>query len=186
MNYIDYIILAIVIIGFILGFKDGLVRKIIGLIGLVLAIGFAFQFSTPLGNFLAPVLNNEIYLAEITAGILIFLATIFIFSVIKRLVHPVDKVNRFLNQILGGISGTIQIVFFISGFLLFLSIFNFPKQEDIDKSLLYEHTYKVVPETIDLLLGADSEAKYFINEITDKTNELPEIPEEEIIENQVD
>jgi len=41
MNYIDYILIAIILIGFILGYKDGLVRKVIGLLGLVVAIFLA-------------------------------------------------------------------------------------------------------------------------------------------------
>ncbi len=162
MNFLDYIIISIIIIGFILGYKDGLVRKIIGLIGFILAIGLSFEFSKPFGLLLTPIFNGEKNLAEIIGGILIFIFVIFVFAVLKRIIHPVDKVNRFVNQILGGISGVIQMVFFISAFLLFLSIFNFPSNAARSSSILYEDVYEVLPKTIDFVLGKNSKAKKFI------------------------
>jgi uncharacterized membrane protein required for colicin V production len=139
-----------------------LVRKIIGLLGLILAIGLAFEFSEPVGEFFAPVFNNDQYLAEIVCGILIFLLAMFIVFILKRIIHPLDKVNRFINQFLGGISGVIQMIFFISGFLLFLNIFNVPNKADRDSSLVYGKVYQLIPNTIDFLLGKDSKAKVFI------------------------
>ena len=164
MNYIDYIILGILLIGFILGYKDGLVRKIIGLLGLALGLFLGIKFSKQAGVLLAPAFNNEFYLSEIIGGVLIFLAIIFIASVVKRLVHPADKVNKFLNQLLGGIAGVFQIIFFISALLLFLNIFEFPDQNVKDSSLLYSSVYKIIPKTIDLISGSNINAKGFIKD----------------------
>ena len=50
MNYIDYILIVIVLIGFLLGFKDGLIRKIIGLIGLIAGIALALGKIAPEGS----------------------------------------------------------------------------------------------------------------------------------------
>jgi membrane protein required for colicin V production len=175
LNYLDYIIIAIVLIGFILGFKDGLVRKLVGLVGLVAAVLLAYEFADSAGKLLAPLVNNELSLAKIISAILIFLFVIFIFAVIKRIVHPVDRVNMFLNQILGGMLGAVQIVFFLSGFLLFLNIFNYPGDADRDNSKLYVPTYKVVPETIDFFLGTQSELKKYIRERIEKEDELPDV-----------
>lgn len=175
MNYLDIIILIILSIGFALGFRDGLIRKIIGLLGLVLGFVFALQFYRPLGSFISPLVNDEIYLAEIVAGFVLFIGAIFLSSVLKRIIHPLDKVNRFTNQLLGAISGTLQILFFISGFLLFLNIFNFPSKDDRDNSFLYSKIYSIIPVTIDLIIGADSDAmnlvKDFIEQSSDVTKE---------------
>ena len=84
MNYVDYIIIAVVLIVFILGFKDGLVRKVIGVVGLIAGIILAFTYSSEVGNFLAPIFDNEQNLAEIIGGILIFLV------VIEPLEFPAD------------------------------------------------------------------------------------------------
>ncbi|MBU1098156.1 MAG: hypothetical protein CVV23_14100 [Ignavibacteriae bacterium HGW-Ignavibacteriae-2] len=162
MNYIDYIILAVIIIGFILGYKDGLVRKIIGILGFILGIILAFQFSKSISSYVSPLLNDELYLAEIVSGFLIFSLTIFIFAILKRVIHPFDKVNRFVNQLLGGFAGSIQIIFLISAFLLLLNLFDAPNQQTKNESILYNKTYSVIPKTIDLILGNRTNAQNYI------------------------
>ncbi len=172
MNYIDYIIIVIVLIGFLLGFKDGLVRKIIGIIGLVLAIGLAIQFSDPLGLFIAPVFGDELYLSSIIAGIFIFVLTILAFTVIKRIVHPLDKVNKFVNQILGGAAGAIQIIFFLSAFFIFLNVFRLPNKEAKENSLFYFTVSGVIPSTIDFVLGTNFKTKMIIKDYIDSKDQI--------------
>lgn len=176
MNYIDYIIFGIVLIGFILGYKDGLIRKVIGLVGIILAIILAVNYSSEVGEYLSPMFNDENYLAKIVSGFVIFFATILVFAILKRLIHPSDKVNKFLNQLLGGIAGSIQIVFITSVFLLILNIIDIPKKTDIDKSFLYSSVYSVIPTTIDLIVGSDFKTEGFIKDYIESRNnrELPE------------
>lgn len=177
MNYIDYILISITIIGFILGYKDGLVRKVIGLLGLITAILLAINFSGELGTHLSPMFNDEDYLAKIISGIVIFFATILLFSILKRLIHPSDKVNKFVNQLLGGIAGTIQIVFITSVFLLLFNVISIPDEDDIKDSLLYSTVYGVIPTTIDLIAGSDFKTEGFIKDYIDSKNNT-EVPEE--------
>ena len=182
MIYIDYIIVVVILIGFILGFKDGLVRKIIGLTGLALGILFAIEFSGDLGAFLSPVFNDEIYFSNIVSGFLIFFLTILLASVIKRIVHPLDKVNKFVNQLLGGLTGAIQIIFFISGFLLFLNIFNIPSKETRQDSIFYNGIASLVPNTIDFILGDNSKTKNLFQEYIEGNDEAPVEEEEKLID----
>ncbi|MBK8946505.1 MAG: CvpA family protein [Ignavibacteriae bacterium] len=177
MNYIDYILIVIIFIGFILGYKDGLVRKLIGLLGLILGIYLAISYADVIGEKLAPIFNDETYLAKMIGGLVIFLGTILFASIIKRLVHPVDKVNKFINQLLGGITGTIQIIFFVSVFLLLLNVLNVPKQNDKDNSLLYSSIYNVTPTIIDLIIGSNFKTEGFLKDYINSKNDK-EIPED--------
>lgn len=174
MNYIDYIVIFILFIGFALGFRDGFIRKVIGLIGLVFGVILALEFYKKLGLIIAPLVNDEIYLAEIIAWLFIFIGVIFLASILKRIIHPLDKVNRFTNQLLGGISGTLQILFFISGFLLFLNVFNIPNNEDKESSILYSKVYNVIPVSIDLIIGKDSEAMNLVKEFIEQSSDVTE------------
>lgn len=162
MNYVDFIIIGFVLIGFILGYKDGLVRKIIGLLGVFLGIFLAVKFAAKAGRLIAPLMDGEVYLAEIAAGILIFLFVLILTAVVKRLVHPHDKVSKFVNQLLGGITGTIQIIFIISGILLFLNIFNVPDKKAAGKSMFYSSVYGIMPKTIDFMIGGKDFFKDYI------------------------
>ena len=164
MSYFDYIIITVLLVGFILGFKDGLVRKIIGLAGIIIGAILAVSYATFIGSYLAPIFNDEIYLSEIVAGIVIFFLTVFVASVIKRIIHPLDKVNRFLNQFMGGLTGALQILFFLSGFLLFLDIFNIPSDSEKDNSVLYTKVHGIIPTAIDFIVGEDYQKKNFIKD----------------------
>ncbi|MGE5680046.1 MAG: CvpA family protein [Bacillota bacterium] len=179
MNYLDYIIAGLIIIGFILGYKDGLVRKIIGLLGIFLGIFLGIRLSSTVGKLIAPLMDHEDYLAEIVAGILIFILVIIATSVLKRLIHPHDKVSKFVNQILGGMTGIVQIIFFISGFFLFLNIFNVPDKKTADKSLLYNPVSSIMPKTIDFMIGGKDIFKEYIENKDKNKNELKAKTEQE-------
>ncbi|MCX7876262.1 MAG: CvpA family protein [Melioribacteraceae bacterium] len=164
MNYLDYIILFIVLIGFLLGFKDGLIRKLIGLIGLIIAIALAFEFNSKAGKIILPFFNGDEYLSNLIAGILIFILVVLVTSILKRIIHPLDKVNKFINQFLGGLVGIIQILFFTSAFLILINILGLPSNEDRKKSLTFNTVLDLIPNTIELFLGHKAKASDFIKE----------------------
>jgi membrane protein required for colicin V production len=169
LNILDLILLFFIGLGFLLGFKDGFVRKLIGLIGFCLAIFLAISFAFSFGRVIESITGIEIYLSEIMAGIIIFLLVIFIFSVIKRFVHPFDKVNNLINQIVGGIVGVIQILFFLSAALIILNIFNAPGKDSKESSFFYNRVYDIIPVTIEYLSQYKAEPKKAIKDyILDK------------------
>ena len=161
MNVLDFVIIGIFLVGFILGYKDGFIRKIIGFIGFIAAIFLTAIFYLRFGMLIESVLGLEIYLAKIVAGLLIFLVVMFIFAVLKRVIHPFDKVNNFLNQILGGAIGAVQILFFMSAVFFLLNVFDVPSKQTAAKSTFYSKVYSILPVTID-----------FLDNYTPKTKEL--------------
>ncbi len=177
MNYLDYIIFVIVLIGFILGFKDGLIRKIIGLIGLIVAIVLAFQLGGKVGKLFTSFFNQDDYLASLISGIVIFLGVLLITSIVKRIIHPTDKVNNIINQTLGGLIGVIQILFFTSTLCLFLNIFGFPKKDVRDQSTFYNSVLNLIPKTTDFIIGnrakaTDAIKNYIEKNDTDTTTQI--------------
>lgn len=169
MNIFDIIILVIIFIGFVLGYKDGFIRKLIGLIGFILAVFLAVKFASWLGQIIESITGIEIYLSEIIGGVIIFLVIIFVFSILKRYIHPFDKVNNFVNQFVGGLVGTMQILFFVSAFLIILNIFNTPAKESRENSFLYYKIYNLIPVTIEYVSQYKAEPKEIIKEyIRDK------------------
>ena len=165
---IDILLVVAIIIGFILGYKDGFLRKLIGFIGFILAILLAALFKDFFGLFLEKHFDIEYNFAEILAGILIFFGTILIFSILKRIIHPFDKINSLINKLVGGFIGALQILFFVSAILLFLDIFDLPEEKTKKDSIFYEQTYSIIPSTFNLIKGytPDTEKiiKDFINE----------------------
>ena len=169
MSILDIIIFLVLVVGFILGYKDGFVRKLIGLIGFVLAIYLGVILSDDLGLIIESAFDIEIYLAEIIGGISIFIIIMIIFSILKRFIHPFDKVNNLVNQLAGGIVGAIQILYFMSAFFFLLNVFNLPDKESRESSTLYKKVYNIIPLTIDYLSDYTPETEELIKDyIKDK------------------
>ncbi len=176
MNYVDVIILTILVIGFALGYKDGIIRKLIGLAGLIIAVLLSYMYSDSLGVILTPYFSDDAGLARVVAALLIFFGSLGVISIVKRIVHPADKINKFVNQLLGGIFGAIQMAFFLSGFLLFFHIFNLPPENIRENSKLYKPIYSIIPSTIDFVMGETNTEELF-DEFLKKFEEPSEVKE---------
>lgn len=172
MNILDIIIFAVFLIGFALGYKDGLIRKLIGLVGLALAIYLAAKYVEPVGKTLANLTGLEIYFSKIIAGIFLFFVIISIFSFIKRVIHPFDKVNNFINQLLGAIVGSAQLLFFLSAVFFILSMFGLPEESSTKGSLFYRTVYNILPETVNLLNDYTPAPKIFFDNYSRGNNPL--------------
>lgn len=166
MNYLDIIIIAFLSIGFILGYKDGLIRKIIGFIGLIAAVYLSIKFAQTAGYFLSSIFGFENYFAEISGGVLIFIGVTIASSIIKRVVHPHDRVGKFTNQLLGGVIGALQLMFFLSAAFLILNIFDAPGEEVKKKSAIYKPVTGIIPGIIDLILDDETLSRSAIKEFT--------------------
>lgn len=169
MNILDVIIAAFIIMGFILGFKDGFVRKIIGLAGFILATYLSIKLAASFGRTIESVFKIEFYFAEIIAGIIIFLLIILITSIVKRVVHPFDKVNNTINQLIGGVVGIFQMLFFLSAVFLILNVFNQPGEKLTSKSYFHGKVLNIIPSVINYVKNYTPETKKIIKDyINDK------------------
>jgi membrane protein required for colicin V production len=169
---LDALIIIGVIIGFILGFKDGFIRKLVGLIGFIIAVVAAVFFAGKLGVLIESFFGIEYYLAEIIGGLIIFLSIITIFMFLKRVVHPFDKVNNLLNQIVGGIVGSIQILFFLSAIFIIVNVFNLPDKNTRRNSIFYETTHSVIPVTIQYLSNYTPQPRKIIEDYINEKDTL--------------
>jgi membrane protein required for colicin V production len=173
LNFIDIIILIAITIGFILGFKDGFVRKLVGIIGFLVAIILATLLSKSVGIFIEPVFNIEFYLSEIMAWVLVFVGVMIVTTILKRVIHPFDKVNNLINQLIGGFFGVIQLLFFISAILLLLNIFNFPDKKTKSNSVLYKYAHGVIPASIDLFKQYTPDTEKVIKDYINQKDSIP-------------
>jgi len=161
---LDILIITAVIVGFILGFKDGFIRKLVGIAGFIVAIVAAVFFAGKLGLLIEGLFRIEYYLAEIIGGLFIFFTISAIFMFLKRIVHPFDKVNNLINQIVGGIVGSIQILYFLSAIFIIVNVFDQPDKKTRQQSLFYNPTYQVIPLTIEYLSNYTPQPRQLIED----------------------
>lgn len=139
MNFVDYILIAILLLHLLKGFKNGLLVSIINSVGMILIFVVSFYLKGPMSIFLyekLPFLSfagifkgvaavNILFYEAIAYGITIILLGI-VFGVVKRITKFMDKIlslTIFLNlpsKILGAIVGLLEGVVY-SFLLLFIA-----------------------------------------------------------------
>ncbi len=143
MNWIDLIIVVLLILSVVSGFTNGLVKEVASLAGLILGIWGAIKFS----SFTAAKLYDWFDMTGQYVGIIAFLVT---FGIIVVMIHfigivadkMIDAVALgFLNRILGMVFGAIKTVLILSVIFCVLNSIDarhsFLPKEKIEESRFY-------------------------------------------------
>ena len=152
MNWLDILIAVVLAIGTIAGIRRGLIRQLVGLIGLVVSLLVAYSFmETP-----TPLLEDRIGISEDYSGIVGFavvfvimqLCVIVLGRFLDKIVSNIIVING-VNQILGGGFGLITTALFFSIALYYLSMIGLPPENIQNSSSLYEFVYTFLPHAWD-------------------------------------
>lgn len=145
MNVVDLLILIFILLGFLLGYKNGVIKQFFSTVGLILVFILSFVLKNPLSSFFYKhlpfiefkgffkgVIVLNILLYEVLAFIIIFSA---LFLLLKIVLRASNKLEDFLkativlgipSKILGGLLGLLEgfVVAFLILFFLNLPVFN--------------------------------------------------------------
>ena len=121
----------------------------------------SIKFSAIIGKYLTGFLGFEEYFAQISGGVIIFIIIIVISSIVKRLVHPSDKVTNLFNHIAGGIGGVFQAIVFLSAILIIFNTFGFPSKNAQENSLTYSTVKNIIPSIAEYILEYTPEKEKF-------------------------
>lgn len=151
MNWLDAIIVVILILSLVTGFINGLVKEVASLAALILGIWGAIKFST----FTAAKLYDYFDMTGRYVGVIAFLIT---FGIIVVLIHFVgilaDKIVNaaalgFINRILGIVFGLLKTVLIMSVFFVVLNAIDVRKpflpKKTIEESKFYNPISDIAP-----------------------------------------
>jgi membrane protein required for colicin V production len=151
MNWLDVIIVVILILSLVTGFINGLVKEVASLAALILGIWGAIKFST----FTAGKLYDYFDMSGRYVGIIAFLIT---FGMIVVIIHFVgilaDKIVNaaalgFINRILGIIFGLLKSVLIMSVVFVILNAIDakrpFLPKQTIEESKFYNPISDLAP-----------------------------------------
>jgi membrane protein required for colicin V production len=151
MNWIDLIIVVILILSLVMGFINGLVKEVASLAALILGIWGAIKFS----GFTAEKLYDYFDMTGKYVGLISFLVT---FGIIVVIIHFIgilaDKVVGavslgFVNRLLGIVFGLFKSVLIMSVFFVILNAIDarrpFLPKETIEKSIFYNPISDIAP-----------------------------------------
>ncbi len=139
MNIVDALIIICLIVGILAGFRRGLIKEVVLLLGLILTIVISFSFKDVISTFLyknlpffsfggifsgVKVLNILLY--EVIAFLIVFSIVYLILRIILKITGIIEKILRatiilgFFSRIGGAIVGFIEgyIIVFIALFIL--------------------------------------------------------------------
>jgi membrane protein required for colicin V production len=162
MNYIDFIVLIILIISVIGGISKGFVYELASLIGLIAGVWGAIKFSGVTQRFLERQFNIDSNWVHIIAFIITFVGiSILVHFLAKALEEALENVSLgVVNKIFGGVFAFFKTAFFIG--VIFL-IFNrvgevVPKPVSaMQNSKFYQPMSKVAVYTFPFLTDLYSE-----------------------------
>ena len=129
MEILDIIVLVLLVIGLITGMKDGLVKRVLGLVGLVAGLIIGKKIYLSVAEKLMPFLGMSEKTTQIIAFALILIIVPLIFSLIAWLIGNMLKTAGlgWVNRLLGGIIGVITNALFVG--LIFVGIESFDTHE---------------------------------------------------------
>ena len=151
MNYIDVVIIIILIFGLVRGFSDGLVKEVASLAALILGIWGAIKFSTYTAAKLHDWFDMTGQFVGITAFVITFLIIVvaihFVGIIVDRIISAVSLGT--LNRLLGMVFGLIKTALILSVILLILNAIdakhNFLPRDKIERSKFYNPIADIVP-----------------------------------------
>lgn len=144
MQTIDIIIAAMLLIGLISGLRDGLVKQIAGLAGLIGGLLLGRAFYMPVGELLIDTFGMSIQVAQVTAFILILIIIPLLFSFAGWLVSKLLKAIclGWVNRLLGGAVGVLKFSLLAGIIITCIEFFDkqdtfISEQKKMDSALYY-------------------------------------------------
>jgi membrane protein required for colicin V production len=109
MNWLDIVIIIILALNLILGFKRGLVRSVFGIFALALGIFVGIMGASFLASLLLPIVINK-NLAQILGFAIFFFSIFFLVTTLGNVIHASVKNTFFipLNILSGGFFGIMK------------------------------------------------------------------------------
>ena len=161
MNWIDLLVLVLLAVGIFRGFSTGIVRQVLGILGVVLAFALGLQLMTPVGSMLEAQAGIPEGFGPITAFILIFLILLLGARLASRVIESTLKLLRLstVNRIAGGLFGAFQATLLLSLLFLVLLEIGLPSEQARAESQLFEPVAAVFPVAWDEAVGRWPRAK---------------------------
>jgi uncharacterized membrane protein required for colicin V production len=165
MSTFDIILLVILAVFMLAGWRSGFLKKVIALACLALSLILATKYAAPLGDEVFSPMGVSAGLTTILGFVLIVGGIMLIQAVVYRL--AIKKLGEGLwNKIAGVIMGLAEGAIILSMVIIFLSIyFHLPSQETRSNSSLYLPMKNLAPQIFDSINTFLPESQDFYEEI---------------------
>jgi len=161
MNWIDFLIIAILGFGLIQGFMDGLIIEVAKLAALILGVWGSIHFSGWTAAKLSGWFDIQTAWLGIISFIITFIVIVVCINLLGRLIDTLLKAVAlgFVVRALGAVFGVVKTAVILSVLFVLLNTINqrkhFLPSETISKSYLYNPIADIVPGIFPIVEGGD-------------------------------
>ena len=163
---LDIMISIPVLLAMLSGLRDGIVRKAVALILMILTLIVGQLYMHDAGNFLIRYSIASPESAPRRGFYLIFFGVGIIQSILYRFITGNYKIGGFMDRIGGAVIGFVQGILFTSIILMTMSLTGFPDRSMIRDSEFYKPIVNIAPELLDATSSVQSEAADRIKKMT--------------------
>lgn len=147
MEIIDIVLIGLLVVGGVRGFKKGLIDQVVSIAALLLGIWVAIRFSDFTANLLTTKFNFTSEYISVIAFVITFAAAVvgvhFVGKLAEKLVNMVAL--GFVNRIAGFAVGILLWGFILSVVLSIIDKFSLVSDETKQNSIVYKPLSKVAP-----------------------------------------
>ncbi len=149
MHWLDLVILGVLALGVLRGWRTGVARQVVSILGVFVSFGLAVQLMDEVGAVAAESLPIADSVAPLLGFVLVFLGAQIL---VRALVHIVESMLEALrlttvNRAAGGLFGAFQAALFMSLVFLVLSTAGWQEGRAQDEAVLYPPVASVLPAT---------------------------------------
>jgi membrane protein required for colicin V production len=152
MNALDYFLILPIVVGFIWGVFNGLIKELTSLLAIILGIYGAKIFAPYVAHFLIVTLKFSKIIAFPFAYILLFIIISLSMNLLAKILSSVlsslalGGVNKLLGGVFGGLKTALVLSIILNVFNLIDHQFSIIKAETKSKSIAYRPLMKIAPE----------------------------------------
>jgi membrane protein required for colicin V production len=153
VNWVDLLILILILVPAIVGFRNGLLRKLFGFAGIIVGFILAVKLYKPISEFISPlIINVRPAVALLISFLTVLLLTYGLFLYLAKYMSNLHPTTNTLNKIFGIAAGALQGLIIASIVLYNLNQIGFPSEKTKNGSLFYKNVINIAPFIIDKLV----------------------------------
>ena len=147
---LDILIGIPMLVFIILGFRDGVVRKLVAIVVMIAGLFLGHLYMRDFGGFLVGRGGIEHDEAPMYAFLFIFLGLFIIQSILYKVLSGSYKIGGMADRIGGIVLGFFEGAIFISSMLFILAMSGFPDRETRRDTRFYKPIVNIAPQILDV------------------------------------
>lgn len=165
MNTLDVIILIIVTIPALLGLKNGFLKSIFSLAGIITGFFIATKYYDRSATLFSFIKMDE-KLLYVISFIVILLITYLAFVYISKAISGINFITKTFDRIMGTAFGLLKGLILASLFLMITTkTFELFSKSNVEKSMFYSAVVNIAPDVYNYAMKFFPDAKNFYEEI---------------------